>query len=258
MGHHPEDHAATGWGGERKSLFDYGGQAGAIDHHIGRAAEESLDGLAEIRGGGVDDVRGTVRAGLVKFMVMDVDGDDGIGAGEMSAEHGAETNTAAADDDEGFADAHLGIMSDDAETRGKRVGEQGAKFEIKIGWNRGEAVFGDDGELLKGGDVAGVDFGSVGAEVGTAAGLDAAARTPVNDDAIADLDVANFRADLANNAARLMSEQMGQIFIRTLRAGDFAELGTADAGGGDLDQHLAMAQCGDFELRDFQRAALFN
>ena len=133
---------------------------------------------------------------------MKVDGDDRVGAGQFGAEDHAEADAAAADDDDGFADAHLGVVVDYAKAGRERVGEQGAKFEIKIGWNRREAVFGDDGELLKGGDVAGVDFGSVGAEVGTAAGLDAAARTPVNDDAIADLDVADFRSELADTAAR--------------------------------------------------------
>ena len=203
-------------------------------------------------------MRGSVRAGLDEFVVVEIDGDDGMSAGEMSPEDCTETDPPAADDDDGFPDAHLGIVRNHAEAGRKGIREEGTGFKIETRRDHGQPVLGNDAELLKGGDVPSVRLRPIGSQVRATAGFNPAAGTPVNDDPIAGFDMPNLRSDLTNNTTRLVAQQVREVSVGTLRPLDFADLGTANPGDSDLYEHLAKTQCRNLNLFNHERLTLFN
>jgi hypothetical protein len=231
---------------------------GAIDDHIGGASFENGDnGFGERLGTGVDGVGGSELAGFGELVIVEVGGDDGIGASEMGTENGSEADAAAADDQDRFTDLHLGIVVDDAEPGGEGIGEQGADFEIGVGWNGGDAILGEDGVLLERGDAAGV-HGATLPGIERAAGLDAASGAPMADDAIADFDMANFGADFEDSGAGFVAKQVREPAIGAFDAVDFADLRAADAGDVDVDEHLTETEAWQLDLIEDERLALFH
>ena len=55
----------------------------------------------------------------------------------------------------------------------------------------------------------------------------------------------NARAAGRNNAGTFMAQHMRQIFIGALAAANFQQLGAAQPGKGDIDQHLAGCNAGN-------------
>ena len=105
---------------------------------------------------------------------------------------------------------------------------------------------------LEGGDAAGVDLLAVPV-IDRAAGLDAAALDPGQHDLVAGLHLGDGAAGLEHRAGALMAEAMRHPFVLALVAAPFHHLRAAGAGIGDLDQHLAGLQRGDFDLGQHQR-----
>jgi hypothetical protein len=80
----------------------------------------------------------------------------------------------------------------------------------------------------------------------------------MEDDAVAGLDVADFRPDLHDDAPALVAEQVRQEAIRPFDAVNFAQLRAADAADVDLDQDLSVAEGRDFHLVEHEGMFLFN
>ena len=127
--------------------------------------------------------------------------------GEFRAENRAKADTTAADDDDRFADLYLRVVVDDAEAGGERVREQAADFKVRVGRDCGHAIFGQDGELLKRGDWAGIAVLAVPL-INRAARFDAAPGPPMGNHPVAGFDLADFRDQFANDAAGLVAEQV--------------------------------------------------
>jgi len=171
----------------------------------------------------VDGVGGAELAGFGEFKVVEVGGDDGVGAGEVGAEDSPEADAATADDDHRFADLDLGVVVDDAEAGGEGVGEEGADFEIGCLGNGGDAVLRKDGVPLEGGDAAGVHGAAIPGVKG-ATGFDATTGTPVAHDAVAGFDVADLGAGFEDGSTGFVSEKVGEPAIGTFDAVDFPDL----------------------------------
>src|ERR1039458_9194884 len=190
-------------------------------------------------------------------MLVEIHGDNGVGPGQARAQHDAQPDAAAADDDERLADFDFGIIGNDAETGGEGIGQERANFEICSRGDGGEAVFGNDGVVVKSGDPAGAGLFAVPIIDGRA-GFDAFARTPMEDDAVAGFDVADFGADLHDDAAALMAEEVGQKTIRAFDAVNFAQLRTTNAADVDLDEDLPVGEGRDLHLIQHEGMFLFN
>ena len=75
---------------------------------------------------------------------------------------------------------------------------------------------------------------------------------------VAGFDVADFRADLHDDAAALVAEEMRQKTIRAFDAVNFPNLRSADAADVDLHQDLPVAQGRYLHLAQNERVFLFN
>ena len=118
--------------GQGKGLLQHLRIAGAVNNNVGRLAlEDARDFKREIGLGGIDDMGGAVGGGLLQFMGVKIHGDYRVGSGKAGAQHHAQPNAAATDDDQRLADFDFGIIGNDAETGGERVGQQGANLEIR-------------------------------------------------------------------------------------------------------------------------------
>lgn len=71
-------------------------------------------------------------------------------------------------------------------------------------------------------------------------------------------DLSHLGAHLQNQAARLVTEQMGQVAVRPFHTIDFAQLRAANPGGLDVNKDLSKAQNRHLDLGDFKGFALLD
>ena len=159
--------------------------------------------------------------GFGELGVVNVYGDHGVRAGEVGTEDGAQADAADADDDDSFTDGHTGVAGDGAKAGGNRVGEKRCDFEIGIGGDLSDAVFRNDSEILKCGDIAGVD-GLRAEPVFRRRGLDARAGPPMEHDVVTGFDVGNLGANLDDDATAFVAEAVERIEYEPARTAALA------------------------------------
>ena len=202
-------------------------------------------------------MRETVFGRCGQFVIMKIDADDRLRSSQLGSEHRTEPDAPYPKDDHRLARFDLRVVVDDSKTGGKCVGEQTAKFEISVGGNLGQTIFGNDRVLLECGDRTGIHLASIPFIDGTAR-IDSRPRTPVADNTITRRDVRRVLTNLKNDSPSFMSEEMRKKFIRTLDPIDLADLRSANARGVDFDQHLPALERRQLDFVDDQRLALLN
>jgi hypothetical protein len=118
---------------------------------------------------------------------------------------------------------------------------QRCDLEIVVGRNHRHPVFRNHRVFAESGDPASIELLALPL-VRSGTGLNALARTPVQHNGIARLDVHDAGADLDDLGRSFMPEQMRQKLIRTLDRLDLVDLRPADRRIENLDQHLPRVQ----------------
>ena len=243
--------------GDVVSRFDDFWISCAVDGDISQTAKNFFHAFSCVFARGIDLVSHAVFSGLGQFVIMQVDADDRIGPGQFGPKHRTQPDAPYPEDDDGLARFNFCVIVDDAEAGGECVSQETAKFEVGVGRNLGQAVFGYDRVFLEGRDRARIHFGAAPI-VDRAAGIDPRPRTPMANDAVTRCDMRHVRANFKNDSPSFMSEKMRKKFIRTLDPIDLTNLRSANARGVDFDQHLPALERRNFNLVDDQRLALLD
>ena len=123
MRHDPNADAAPLRRCESQRLLKNIGIAGAVYDDIRLALENFLRSSAEVAMLRVDRMRSSELLRLFEFMIEQVHRDDGAGSGERGTKHRAEANAATTNDDDRFANADSGVVSDSAKTCRECIGQ---------------------------------------------------------------------------------------------------------------------------------------
>ena len=210
--------------------------------------------------------------------LREVDRDDPLRAGEPAADHGAEADEAAAEDDARRAGLDPRRVERGADPGREPAGERGAAVERRLGADLRERDLGHHGVLgeRRGAHevpqrlaVAREPRGAVGevAEALLVADRDAAVGAVAEavdalpalggeerDHVVAGRDERDAVTDALDDAGTLVAEHAGRVAGR-VGAGGGVEVGVADAAGGEPDEHLARLRLGEIDLLDDERAA---
>ncbi len=210
------------------------------------------------------------------LVVVDVDADDHVGAGEPQALDDVEADAAEAEDDRRRARLDLGGVDDGADAGGDAAADVADLVEGRVRIDLRHRDLRQHGEVREGRAAhvvedlvaaAGEARRAVrhhalplrgadrGAEIGLArqAGRALAAFGRVErDDVIALAHAGHAGADIDHDARALMAEDGGKEPLRIgAREGEL--VGVADAGRLDLDQNLARARAVEIDLHDLER-----
>lgn len=255
-----EDGAAVGVG-EVVGEFDDAGVSSCIDHNVGTGCSydrADFFGESGAFGGGVEGVGEAPAGGHVELGVMEIDTDDRVGADHAGGLGDVEADAADAEDDDALADLESGIVVHDADGCGHRASEERCGAEVEVFGDDCQAILGDDGLVVEGGDPAGIHGAGAPPVFGWLA-LEAAGRAPVENDVIAGADSGDAFADALDDAGPLVSEEVGEKFIGALGGFDLVDLCAADAAVVQADVDLAEGKAiRHFEFGKFQRGVGFN
>ena len=217
-------------------------------------------------------------ARLREPLLGEVDGDDPLGSCEPAADHGAEADEPAAEDDARRARLDLRRVERCADPGREAAGERRAAVERRLRAHlrerdlRHHGVLGErrrPHEVAQRLTVPREARGAVGevAEALLVADRDAAVRAIAEavdalpalgreqrDDVIAGRDERDAVADALDDARALVAEHAGRV-ARRIGAGGGVEVGVADAAGGEPHEHLAGLRLGEIDLLNDERAA---
>jgi hypothetical protein len=215
------------------------------------------------------------------LVVVDVDADDHVGAGELQALDDVEADAAEAEHDALGAGLDLGGVEDRADA-GRHAAADVADLVVgRVLADLGDRDLRQHGVVGEGGGAHVVEEllaaegeargavrhhalalgGSDGrAQVGLAreaGGALPAFRRVKRDDVVALFHAGHARPDIDDDAGAFVAEDRRE---QTFRVGarERELVGVADAGGLDLDQHLAVSGSVEFDLHDLERLALLD
>ena len=229
----------------------------AINRDIRQSTENFLNPISSIFSRSIDLIRQAVLRRFGQFVIMKVNPDDGTCSGQFGAKHNSEPDAPHPKNYDRFARLDLRVVVDDTEPGGERVRQQATKFEIRVGRNFGQTVFGNDRIPLESCDWTGVHIAPV-PFVNRAARIDPRPRTPVANHTVTGRDMRHVCTNLEHDGPSFMPEQMRKELIRTLDPIDLADLGSADTRGMDLDQHLPALKRRNLDFVDDERLALLD
>ena len=230
MVHHPEQHTPAVVFREAVALLDHLGHSGSLDHHIGtRRTHDFEDLLVDVAGVGVDRMGGAKFLRQVQFVIVKIDGNNGVRPSQMRAEDDAGADSSRTDQNEGFADPDFGVFVDDPESRRQGVRHQAAHLVIRIFGDFGEAVLRDDPQVVERGDVARVCHLPIPVVLGTGVCLYPVRRAPLKHHPVVRLDRLHGGPDFKHRSTRLVSQEMRQPPVGALDPVNFPNLGSANA-----------------------------
>jgi hypothetical protein len=181
-----------------------------------------------------------------------------VGRDHLRGLSDVEADPADAEDDDALADPDLRVVVDDPDGGGNRAAEQRGEAEVEVWRNDGEAVLGHDRLVVERGDPTGVDDLPVPVVLRGIA-LEPAGLSPVEYHLVAGLYPPDAFTDGQHRARALVTEQVGQELVRTLRAFDLVDLGAADAAEMDADVGLAEGEpIRQAQLGDLERGAILD
>ena len=187
-----------------------------------------------------------------ELVIVDIDGDDGIGGNHGRALDHVETYAAAAENSYGLAYFELGQIIDEAQRGSDSAAHEGGNFKGDIFADGCEAVFRDDGTFIESSDPSRINGAAV-PKVLRAAGLDTGALAPVEDDVISLAQVSYAGSGFKDDATALVAQQVREEFILPFFAIDLAQLSAADAALANLHENLAAIEGWDFNVIHDQR-----
>ncbi|MEH2471598.1 hypothetical protein V1284_003042 [Nitrobacteraceae bacterium AZCC 2299] len=208
--------------------------------------------------------------------VVEIDADDLVGANHAGALDHVEADAAEPEHHDIGARRHLGGVDHRADPGGDAAADIAAGVERRVVADPGDGDLGQHREIREGraahvmidrlalvaearGAVGHHALALGGADRGAEIGLLAQAafalpafRRVERDDMIAGFHRADAGPDLANDAGAFMAEDRGKDAL-AVKPVERIGIGVADAGGLDLDQHLAMLRTLEIDLDDLER-----
>jgi hypothetical protein len=186
--------------------------------------------------------------------IVKVDADDGMGADHLSGLGDIQPDSTDSENNDTLTDFELGIVVDDAYSRGDGTSEEWRTAEVEFGRNHGEAILGNNRLIIKCGDPTSI-HGLVAPMVFGCLALESATRTPVKNDMITRLHAGDPLPYPLNDAGALVAEKVWKKFIRALGGFNFIDLRSANSAV--VDAHMNLTECElvwQLEFGDFERS----